>query len=230
MPGLSPGSLDMLSAVYGLAALFTLVELVRRWRDLVARRLQRNDYALSMRVGFLLLTPFGVLAHEAAHYLVAQAFGARALSFNFRVYWGFVSYRATLAPEQDYLVALVGPATSVALGLLALVVAMRVGHPWRLMLQTFATTTLMMALVLYPALSLAMQFGDFLAIYSNRTPALSSLTVGGHIVAGTVSVLLYRRLRRQDEREAQERQAALAAALAAQSAAANEPPAPTEGA
>ena len=112
MLGLSPGSLDMLSAVYGLAALFTAWELVRRWRDLVARRLQHSDYALSMRVGFLLLTPFGVLAHEAAHYLVAHGFGARALSFNFRFYWGFVSYRATLAPEQDYLVALVGPLTS----------------------------------------------------------------------------------------------------------------------
>ena len=87
----------------------------------------------------------------------------------------------------------------------------------------------MMALVLSPAMSLAMQFGDFLAIYSNRTPALSALTVGGHIVAATVGLLLYRRLRRQDEQEAQERQAAmLAAALAAQQAATAELQPPTD--
>lgn len=201
---------DIMSLLYGLWALYTLVQLVRNWGALFDARLTEQDTNLAIQAGFLLLTPIGVLLHEIGHYVVAQSYGAQQLAISFRLYWGFVSYVGQFTSAERFLIAAAGPAVSVIIGMLALAAAIRLGGAWSLALWSFAVTTLLLVLVLYPIMSFTWFSGDFRIIYSSRTPELSLAAGVVHLIAAAVSTVLYRRYRRP----------ALAAPPARQSAAA----------
>jgi len=174
---------DVLSLLYAAVALYTLWQLPGRWRALFDADYTADDRNLANRMGFLLLTPLGVLAHELAHYGAAYLFGAQRLSLSFRVYWGFVSYQqGRLGPLDDWLVAVAGPAASLLLGLLALVAALRARQARRDVLLGLAHATLLLVLVFYPLMSAIERAGDFVTIYG-RAPN------GLHWVAGAVHAL-----------------------------------------
>jgi len=54
---------DLLSVLYAVVALYTLWQLPGRWRALVDDTYTDEDRNLASRIGFLLLTPLGVLIH-----------------------------------------------------------------------------------------------------------------------------------------------------------------------
>jgi len=62
---------DVLSLLYAAVALYTLWQLPGRWQALTDAAYTDDDRNLANRIGFLLLTPLGVLAHEAAHLVAA---------------------------------------------------------------------------------------------------------------------------------------------------------------
>lgn len=193
---------DLLSLVYAVVALYTLWQLPRRWRALTDADYTADDRNLANRVGFLLLTPLGVLAHEAAHYVAADLLGAQRLSMSFRVYWGYVAYAPRLGVSGDWIVAAVGPAASLALGLIALVAATRLRHAGRDVMLGFAHATLLLVLILYPLMSAVEGAGDFVAIYG-RAPAGLAVAAGAvHALGLGAYLLLIRRLGRQDRRQA----------------------------
>jgi hypothetical protein len=173
---------DLLSVLYAIAALYTLWQLPGRWRSLTDSTYTADDRNLAGRIGFLLLTPIGVLLHELGHLTFATAFGARNISLSYRVYWGFVSYRGQLGPTEEWVIAAAGPAVSLILGLVAGYVALRLRPVWRDVGMSFAHATLLLVLILYPGMSIVEGVGDFQWIYSSRTPMLS-------IVAGVVHAL-----------------------------------------
>ena len=55
---------DLLSLLYIVAAAYTLWQLRSRWRPLIDAEYTPDDRNLAGRIGFLLLTPLGVLIHE----------------------------------------------------------------------------------------------------------------------------------------------------------------------
>jgi hypothetical protein len=196
---------DLLSLLYVLAALYTLWQLKSRWRSLIDAEYTPDDRSLAGRTGFLLLTPIGVLLHELSHMTAATLLGARDISLSFRVYWGFVQYRGQLGPAADWVIASAGPGMSLLLGLLAGYVALRLRPPWRDMGLSFAHATLLLDLILYPAVSLLDGVGDFRWIYSRNVPTLSIVAGVVHglgLIAYLVLVRLQSRQARHEARAA----------------------------
>ena len=153
--------------------LYTLWQLPSRWRALVDDTYTDEDRNLANRIGFLLLTPIGVLIHELAHMAAATLLGGRDISLSYRVYWGYVQYRGQVGPAAEWIIAAAGPGASLLLGLVVGYAALRLRQPWRDVGMSFAHATLLLDLVLYPGMSLVDGVGDFRWIYSSRTPTLS---------------------------------------------------------
>jgi hypothetical protein len=193
---------DLLSVLYALAALYTLWQLPSRWRSLTDSTYTADDRNLAGRIGFLLLTPIGVLLHELGHLAFATAFGARDISLSYRIYWGFVSYRGQRGAADEWIIASAGPAVSLALGLVAGFVALRLRPVWRDVGLSFAHATLLLVLILYPGMSLVEGVGDFQWIYSSRTPTLSIVAGVVHAAGLAVYLILVRLNSRQAKREA----------------------------
>ncbi len=189
---MTPGNFDLISLVYAIAAAFTVVELVRHWRAFVDTVFTPSDDLLAARAGFLLLTPVGVLLHEAAHYLIATGTAAAAVRLDFRIYWGFVSYRGLLPPEASFAIAAAGPFMSALLAVVALAAALRVPQPFRAVLAAFGASTALLVVVLYPAMSFMGGYGDYLTIYSARTPFLAGTAAFTHVLFAAASLWLYR--------------------------------------
>jgi hypothetical protein len=193
---------DLLSLIYLAVALYTLWQLPSRWRSLVDDTYTDDDRNLASRIGFLLLTPLGVLIHELAHMVAAILLGGRDISLSYRVYWGYVQYRGQLGPAAEWIVAAAGPAARRGLGLVVGYAALRLRQPWRDVGMSFAHATLLLDLILYPGMSLADGVGDFRWIYSARTPTLS-IVAGVVHAAGLVAYFVLARLQsRQSKREA----------------------------
>jgi hypothetical protein len=193
---------DLLSLLYVAVALYTLWQLPGRWGSLTDDIYTDEDRNLAGRVGFLLLTPLGVLVHELAHMAMAALLGGRDISLSFRVYWGYVQYRGQLGPTAEWIVAAAGPAASLALGLAVGYAALRLRQPWRDIGMAFAHATLLLVLVLYPGMSLVDGVGDFRWIYSWRTPILSTVAAVVHATGLIAYIMLARRQSQQSRREA----------------------------
>jgi len=195
---------DLLSLLYLGVALFTLWQLPGRWRSLTDSVYTDDDRNLAGRVGFLLLTPVGVLLHELAHMASATALGGRDISLSYRVYWGYVQYRGQLAPASEWVIASAGPFASLILGLAVGYAVIRLRQPWRDIGMSFAHATLLLVLLLYPGMSVLDGVGDFRWIYSARTPELSVVAGVVH-AAGLVAYLVLARWQsRISKREARE--------------------------
>jgi len=205
---------DLLSLLYLVAAVYTVWQLPSHWRALTDEEYTTEDRNLANRIGFLLLTPIGVLLHELSHMTAATILGARDISLSFRIYWGYVQYRGQLPPEAEWIIASAGPGMSLLLGLLVGYAALRLRQPWRDVGLSFAHTTLLLDLVLYPGMSVISQVGDFQWIYSARTPTLSVVAGVVH-VAGLVAYIQLARLQSQQTRR--ENRAVLSDRFAGQS-------------
>jgi Peptidase M50B-like len=192
---------DLLSLLYLIAAVYTLWQLPSRWRGLTDETYTADDRNLANRVGFLLLTPIGVLIHELSHMAAAMLLGGRNISLSFRIYWGYVQYRGPLPPEAEWVIAAVGPASSMLLGLVVGFAALRLRQPWRDIGMSFAHATLLLVLVLYPGLSVIDQVGDFRWIYSARTPTLSVVAGVVHALGLAAYIVLVRQQSLQTQRE-----------------------------
>ncbi|MCC7369296.1 MAG: hypothetical protein IT306_12780 [Chloroflexi bacterium] len=184
---------DLLSLLYVAVALYTLWQLPSRWRSLTDATYTEDDRNLAGRVGFLLLTPLGVLVHELAHMAAAVLLGGRNISLSYRVYWGYVQYSGNLGATAEWIVAVAGPAASLALGLAVGYGVLRLRQPWRDIGMSFAHATLLLDLILYPGMSLLDGVGDFRWIYSAQTPVLSTVAGVAH-AAGLGAYLLLARL------------------------------------
>jgi hypothetical protein len=195
---------DLLSLLYLAVALYTLWQLPSRWRALVDDTYTEADRNLASRIGFLLLTPLGVLIHELAHMAAAALLGGRDISLSYRVYWGYVQYRGQVGPVAEWIIASAGPGASLVLGLAVGYAALRLRQPWRDIGMAFAHATLLLVLVLYPGMSLIDGVGDFRWIYSSRTPTLAIVAGVVHAAGLIAYIVLVRLQSRQSRREARD--------------------------
>lgn len=192
---------DLLSLLYLAVAAYTLWQLPGRWRSLTDATYTDDDRNLASRIGFLLLTPLGVLIHELAHMLFATVLGGRNIELHFRAYWGYVQYSGNLGAVSEWIIAAAGPGASLALGLAVGYGVLRMRQPWRDIGMSFAHATLLLDLLLYPGMSVLDGVGDFRWIYRWQTPMLSVVAGIVH-AAGLIAYIVLARLQsRQNRRE-----------------------------
>ncbi|GIW11406.1 MAG: hypothetical protein KatS3mg061_2463 [Dehalococcoidia bacterium] len=179
--------MTLLSLLYAAGALYTLWQLARGWRGLLAERPTPEARNLAGLVAFLLLTPPAVYLHELGHALAVRLVGGQVREIGYFLYWGYTAYSGRLTPEQQWLVAAAGPLVSLLLGWGAL----GLGLSWRLrpalnqVLLLFGLIQLLQILLFYPLLTLAnlgdLLGSDFAVLYSPRTPVLAAVAGVVHL-------------------------------------------------
>ena len=189
------GTFQAMALLYVMAAGVTLWRLAREWRALLDATWTPRDSQLAQLIGLLLLAPVTVWLHECGHDAAMRLYGATDPQIHFFLYWGYVTSRHPFTPLQEFVVFLTAPLITYVLGIALLAVPLLV--PMRqavaLALATCAVVELASILIIYPAMSLAGGWGDFVGIYRSGVPA-ASLAVGVvHVVSLVAFVWLMNR-------------------------------------
>lgn len=162
-------SYDVISIIYGLAGAITFFRLVKHRHAFFDRIVTREDRHLAWAVSLFLLTPLGVLAHEAGHHLTAEFYGATNVELHHHGYWGFVTYNGVLDSTTHLKIAASGPIVGALLGYLSLGVAMMFPIPtiFRHVIAIFGFLEIFHHLIGYPLIDIVSGLqGDFHTIYS----------------------------------------------------------------
>jgi len=147
-------------------------------------------------VSLFLLTPIGVLAHEAGHHLTAEFYGATNVELHHRGYWGFVTYNGVLDSNTHLKIAAAGPVVGVLLGYLSLGVAMVLPIPpiFRHVMATFGFLEIFHHLIGYPLIDIVSRLqGDFHTIYSSLPFSWAVLVVIFHLTLLALFYLAWQR-------------------------------------
>ena len=182
---------NVISILYGLVGAFTLFRLVQQRRSLFDRIVTGEDMHLVWMISFFLLTPLGVLVHEAGHYFTAEYYGATNVELNHRGYWGFVTYYGTFDSSTQFIITGAGPLIGTALGLVCFAgaIVLPIRMILRHLLASFGFLQVFHHLVGYPLLDLLSGFeGDFSTIYS-------LLSIRDAVFVGMVHLVLIALLR-----------------------------------
>ncbi|HEX2043844.1 MAG TPA: tetratricopeptide repeat protein [Acidimicrobiales bacterium] len=187
--GFDPNRIGM-DLILGLGAFFSLVGLVRGWREFVDDDFTAADRRVAMQVSVFLIPPIVVLLHELGHAAAAVAVGAEVGGIHYGLFEGSVTVLGDLTPLRSWFVALSGNLVSavVALALIgAGVWGTRLRRPFRYLLVLGGVFEFGFSLVGYPLLSLTTRFGDWLTIYDFEAtpgPAWASAVVHGLLLYG----------------------------------------------
>ncbi len=177
---------DLISVLYALAGVSTLVQFIRSWRTFWDEDFTPQEQRLAQSVGFFLIIPIGVLFHEYGHLVATRMVGGRVVEFQWRFFWGYVVPVGHFTPAQDWWIALSGNLISVIFGWVLLAVGYKgraLHRVLRFLLLKTGYFQAMYALVGYPVLSLLGFVGDWIVIYDfRRTPLLSGITAVFHVL------------------------------------------------
>jgi cytochrome c-type biogenesis protein CcmH/NrfG len=178
------GAVDV---ILGIAAVVTLVGVIRAWRSLWDDDFTLADRRVMTQAAVFLIPPTVVLFHELGHLYTARALGLRVTNFRYGLFEGSVTVSGLRTPAQMWFVALSGNLVSALIGLALVVVAVvgrRMRRPLRYLLLLGGLLELAFSLVAYPVLSLTTRFGDWIIVYAtDRTPGLSVATGVFHVAA-----------------------------------------------
>ncbi|GIW08058.1 MAG: hypothetical protein KatS3mg060_2863 [Dehalococcoidia bacterium] len=172
----------LLSIVYACAAIYTLYQLARGWRGLLADPPPAEARNLASLTAFLILTPPAVYLHELGHAAAVVLTGAQLRGIGFFLYWGYTAYAGRLTPSEQWLIAAAGPAVTLALGWGAIALGMlwRIKPTLNQLIVLFGILQLLQILVFYPLLTVAnlgdLTGSDFAVLYSPATPLLALAT------------------------------------------------------
>ncbi|MGH9281087.1 MAG: hypothetical protein ACRD12_23755 [Acidimicrobiales bacterium] len=170
--------------ILGLAALATLVTLIRHWRTFFDDDFTPTDKRLATQVAVFLIPPVVVLFHELGHYVTAKALGVRVIGFHYGLFEGSVTVAGPRTVTEDWLIAVSGNIVGAAMGAGMMVLGVvwtRARRPLRYVLLLGGLLEVLFSLVLYPLLSLSAGFGDWPVVYSGETPVLSAVTAVVHV-------------------------------------------------
>ena len=183
----------IVDVVMGLAALATVVTLVRSRRTFFDLDFTAEDKRLATQAAVFLVPPIVVLIHELGHVVAARAVGARVVSFHYGFFEGAVGFVGDITPGEDWFVALTGNLFGAITGLALVGLGLRARRlrpGLRYLLILGGTLQVGYALVGYPVLSLTSNWGDWIIIYDfGATPTLSWATA---VVQVAVLVGLWR--------------------------------------
>lgn len=171
-------------AILALAALATVVLLVRHWRSFWDDTFTNADRRLAIQLSIFAIPPVVVLLHELGHVAAAVVRGIRVAEFHYGLFEGSVTIVGRITATENWFVALAGNVVSGGVGL-AMVAAGVAASSWRRPLRYLLIAgglyEIVFTLVGYPLLSLGASFGDWEIIYDfERTPVLSWVTAAVH--------------------------------------------------
>jgi tetratricopeptide (TPR) repeat protein len=173
--------------IMGLAALATLVTVVRARRTFLDRDFTAADKRLATQAAVFLVPPVVVLIHELGHAAAVLAIGARITDFHYGFFEGAVGFAGDITPGQDWFVSVAGNLAGALTGLVlaaAGLAAARMRPGLRYVLILGGILQVAYALVGYPLLSLSSNWGDWVVIYDfGATPGLSWATAVVHAAA-----------------------------------------------
>ena len=197
---INEGFFNLITFGYLAIGAVTLYRLVRNWHSFFSKSLIYYDRELVWPVALFVLGPIGVLAHELAHYFFAIHYGATEVELHYRVYWGFVTYVTTQPFDsfQKLAITVVGPASSVILGFVAMIVGYLI--PNRIALKAtlvaFGLFQAFHSLIGYPLLDIASEFkGGFHSIYTTLSRQQQIVAAAIHVMLSATLVLTWRRFR-----------------------------------
>jgi Zn-dependent protease len=152
------------------------------------------------RLAMALLTGLGffacLLAHELAHSLVARTFGIPVLGITLFAFGGMAQISGEVeAPEEEFLIAIVGPALSICLGAICALIALGAGGlaTVHVVARTLAVVNLGVGLFnLIPGLPLdggRLLRSGLWRVMEDRARATRAASVGGYLLAAALVVL-----------------------------------------
>ena len=191
---------NILSILYIFRGAQLLVSIWRGWAELVQEPLTRHKKHLAEQASYLIAVPISVFFHEFAHALAIWFFGGEVISFNYRVFWGYVEHAPMDSAVEQWVVSLAGTVGSLLFGL-GIWLALRNNRASSLRyfgLRAFRFQ-IYFSLLYYPIFSFILPIGDWRTIYDfSVTPILSSVTLVIHVIF----LVLYWRFDKQGSFEA----------------------------
>ncbi|MEW6181757.1 MAG: hypothetical protein AB1500_01080 [Bacillota bacterium] len=179
----NPLSFDIISVVYGLISINTILRLIKNRRAFRDDTVTAEDRDLAVRIAVFLLVPAGVLLHELGHALATWQLGGRVIEFQWRVFWGYIIPAGNFSPLEDWWISLSGNIVSIALGLVVIPLIPFVRKQiLKHLLYVFANCQLVYALIFYPIFSFSGFEGDWARIYDFSLKPYAQLTFAAHIL------------------------------------------------
>lgn len=191
----SSGALDV---ILGIAALATLIGLIRSWQSFWDDDFTVADRKTATQVAVFLVPPVVVLLHELGHLYAARALGVRVIGFSYGLFEGSVTVAGRRTPFQDWFIAMAGNLVTAVISLAmiaAAVYGVRLRRPLRYVLLAGGLLELVFTLVLYPLMSFMAQFGDWIVIYD--TDRTGNLSLASAVVHATSLYVLWQWWRRR---------------------------------
>ena len=173
---------DLISIIYGFIAIQTLLQLYRDRSGFWDERVTSKDRELTQRLAIFFLIPVGVFLHEVGHSLATWQVGGTVVSFQWRIFWGYIIPAGNFSPVERWWIAFSGNLVSILLGLLPILfipyIRKRIASE---IAYYFACAQSVYSLVGYPLLSFTLLFGDWLEIYDFSIQPYASLTLIAHV-------------------------------------------------
>jgi hypothetical protein len=179
---------DFVSLIYGVAAVITVVVLLRRGRGFWREPLSARDEQLAWAAGFFLVLPAGVLVHELGHAVATWSVGGEVVQFSWRVYWGFIVHTGVFDPLASWWISVAGNLAGAVFGLGLVALATPAGRARPALgraLFVAGTVGIIFTLVIYPLMTADPSFAsDWRTIYDfSATPVASAVALAAHIGA-----------------------------------------------
>lgn len=182
--------LGIFFTVFSLTQLRYTVRILRqarqRWPELSGPPLTAWKSKLLDDAAIYVATPVSILLHELGHALAVWFFGGRVVEFGFFIFWGYVLPDRAFPPVPQWIISSAGTWMSLLFGATAWLLTHRSASPvWRYAGLRTWRFQILFALVLYPAYTALLAFGDWRTIYNfQATPLLSG--VMGVVHAGAL--------------------------------------------
>ena len=170
--------------IYTLAAIYTIVDLVKYRHQLAQEPLTNFQRDLAVRIAFLLLIPVGIFIHELGHAFTVILLGGRVAEFNYFLFFGSVLPVGNFTLEGRWLISTMGTVGSLSFGILFWLITRKSSIMfWRYVGRQHLLIEILYSLIYYPLFTLFTGIGDWRRIYNfAATPILSLVTFLIHFV------------------------------------------------
>lgn len=196
----SSTALTFTALIYAAFAASVVVRLARAGRKTFDDQFSRVDRQLLGAATFYLLIPLATLAQQLGRVVAVGALGGSIEKFRFVFYFGEVvpARAVAFSNAEQTLIALAGSAVSLLLAVLAIVWTrlQKFNAAWNFVRLEFARVMLTLTLVVYPLLSLVLDWGDFAQArraLNGISPNVGDFVVAALIASGLVCFWLFRR-------------------------------------
>jgi tetratricopeptide (TPR) repeat protein len=171
-------------------AISTVMKAQKNWPKLWDEDVTSEDRSILMSIALFVIMPVIVFFHECGHAAATLACGGQVQKFFYGFLWGYVIPSGNFTEGQILWIYLAGNLAEIALGLVALIIALRAKAPAVVTLSIYvAFWAVGGTLIFYTLLSVLGAYGDWIAIYSS--PLKNMVVLIGAIHAVIVGIIIW---------------------------------------